>query len=124
MFRRAVLPAFDSGFDVPRLLECGLRVPLTLMKWLRVVSSERAEAEIRVAKIRRLYECVWSTNADREVFCMASMRVGELTTKRASLAAGAEQAQAECDFLANPIRELEAAAAMRQGELGVVFGAV
>lgn len=112
------LTALESGLDILHLLEYGFCDRLTLIKLRRSMSSERPEAESRVAEIRLLEERMRAMDADMEALCVAHVRVDELTAERASLNAGVEQAQEERDILENRIRELDVDAATRDGAMG------
>lgn len=53
---------------------------------------------------------------DAETLCMARACVAELTARRALLAVGSEQANAECNTLEDCIHELEVDAVTSNGE--------
>lgn len=76
-----------------------------------VLTSEQAEAESKMANVRRLEEHVHTAEEDSRALHVARAHVHELTAERASLTAGTEYGKAEQDTLAARIRELQVAAA-------------
>lgn len=84
---------------------------LTLIELCRVLISEPAGAELRMAEVRRLEERVGAAEEDSKPLCVAPARVDNLMAEHASLTAGAEQANAERDSLATRMHKLEVAAA-------------
>lgn len=97
---RVGFPAPRSGLDVLHLTECGLCDLFALIKLRRVLKSEGAELESRMAEVRLLEKRVCMADGDLGAFRVARVLVDELTSERASLTTRTEQVNAEGDTLA------------------------
>lgn len=91
---------------------------LTLIELRRLLSTNQAEMESRVAKGHGGQKRVHAAEEDLEAFCTARMKVVRLTEERATLTADTEQAKAESDTLDIPISKLEVSAATCDEQLG------
>lgn len=82
---------------------------------------ERDSGESRMADICVLEERGQTMDEDADALRVAPARFDESTAEHASLAAGAEQTQAEVYTLLELIAKLEVDAATGGGELGDIF---
>lgn len=89
-----------------------------------VLTSEQAEAKLRVAKIRPLQYRVHVPEQHLEVSCEKYAQVTEGKAERALLASGTEQAEEGWDILRAVIPEWQAAASINKWKLCIVVWAV
>lgn len=121
---RAGLLAPDWRLHELHLAKCSLGDCLTLIGLDRVLTSEQAEAGLRIAEVCQLEVRVCAAEEDYKALCVGRNIVEELVAERTSLTAGTEQAITERETLAARIQELEVAAATRNEAFGVVVSAL
>lgn len=110
---RAGLLAPGRVLDVLCFAESCLCDCFIIMELRLVLTNEWAEGEeeSRMAEVRRSEGRVHEAEEDLETLFVARVPIYKMTTERASLTAGTEQAKTEHDTLAPRIRDLEVAAA-------------
>lgn len=119
-----MLAAPDNGLDLLRHAGYGLLDHLKLIELHQVLTSERAEAEWRIAEVGQLEERLHAFEEESEALRVTPACVYELTAERTSLTTGLSLEMKSVTPWIPVFSEVEVAAATRNEKLGVVVWAV